>query len=73
MLDIKLIRTDPDAVKEGIRKRCLDLDAVVDEILSIDAARRELGSKTDALKADAERGLQGHPPTEEGGRAMWRL
>ncbi len=52
MLDIKLIRTDPDAVKEGIRKRCLDLDAVVDEILSIDAARRELGSKTDALKAE---------------------
>lgn len=46
MLDIKLIRTDPDAVKEGIRKRCLDLDAVVDEILSIDAARRELGSKS---------------------------
>lgn len=45
MLDIKLIRTDPDAVKEGIRKRCLDLDAVVDEILSIDAAGGSWGAK----------------------------
>ncbi|MCI8554909.1 MAG: serine--tRNA ligase [Clostridiales bacterium] len=52
MLDIKLIRSEPDTVKAAIRKRCLELDSVVDEILSIDAQRRTLGAKTEALKAE---------------------
>ena len=52
MLDIKMVRNEPEAVKAAVKKRCLDLDSVVDEILSIDAERRALGAKTEALKAE---------------------
>ena len=51
MIDIKLVRSNPDYVKAAVRKREMDLDAVIDEILQIDAERRELSGKTDALKA----------------------
>ena len=52
MNDIKLIRTNPDLVKANIRKREMDLDAVVDEIIAIDAKRRELTGSTEAMKAE---------------------
>ena len=52
MLDIKLIRSNPEAVKAGIRKREMDLDAVVDEILSIDEKRRELTGHAESMKAE---------------------
>ena len=52
MLDIKMVRNEPEAVKAAVKKRCLDLDNVVDEILAIDAERRALGAKTEALKAE---------------------
>ncbi len=52
MLDIKLVRSDPDLVKAGIRKRDMDLDAVVDEILDIDARRRQLAGKVEGMKAE---------------------
>ena len=52
MLDIKLIRSDPQQVKDAIRKREMDLDATVDEILEIDAERRRLTGQTEALKAE---------------------
>ena len=45
MLDIKLIRTDPDAVKEGIRKRCLDLTRWWMKSSASTPPRRELGAK----------------------------
>ncbi len=52
MLDIKLIRENPDKVKEGIRKRELDLDGVVDDILLYDEKRRELTGVVDGLRAE---------------------
>ncbi len=52
MLDIKLIRSNPEEVKAGIRKREMDLDAVVDEILSIDEKRRELTGHAESMKAE---------------------
>lgn len=51
MLDIKVIRENPDKVKAAMKSRNKDMDALVDEILSIDAQRRELIVKTDELKA----------------------
>ena len=51
MVDIKLVRTNPDFVKEAVRKREMDLDAVIDEILEIDVKRRQLSAETDAMKA----------------------
>lgn len=52
MLDMKLLRSDPDAVKAAIRKREIDLDAVVDEILALDAQRREATGRVEKLKAE---------------------
>ena len=38
MLDIKLIRDNPDYVKAAVKKREMNLDNVVDEILKIGRA-----------------------------------
>jgi seryl-tRNA synthetase len=51
MLDIKLIRNNPDEVKQELKKRNTSLDKEIDAILSIDAKRREINSQSDALKA----------------------
>ena len=52
MLDIKVIRENPEMVKAAMKTRNKDMDAVVDEILTIDAERRELMQATDALKME---------------------
>ena len=52
MLDIKLIRENPDKVKAAMKTRNTDMDAIVDEILAIDKQVRELTQKADALKAE---------------------
>ncbi len=51
MLDLKKIRTDADGVKAAIKKREMDLDSVVDEILAIDEKRRALTGEVEAMKA----------------------
>ena len=52
MLDIKVIRENPERVKAAMKTRNKDMDAYVDAVLAIDAERREITSKTDALKAE---------------------
>ena len=52
MLDIRVIRENPERVKAAMKTRNKDMDALVDEVLAIDAERREITSKTDALKAE---------------------
>ncbi|MDL2219964.1 serine--tRNA ligase [Ruminococcaceae bacterium OttesenSCG-928-O06] len=51
MLDIKLLRTQPEKVKAALRKRQMDLDGVIDEILALDAERRGLIGETEEMKA----------------------
>ena len=52
MLDIKLIRTQPDEVKAALRKREVNLDAVIDDILALDEQRRARTAAVDTLKAE---------------------
>ncbi len=52
MIDIKWIRTNPDLVKANIKKREMNLDSLVDEILAIDVQRRELTGKVEGMKAE---------------------
>ncbi len=52
MLDIKLIRENPQKVKDAMKTRNKDMDAIVDEILDIDKKVREITQKADALKAE---------------------
>ena len=51
MLDIRVIRENPDMVKAAMKTRNKDMDAVVDEVLAIDVERRALMAETDAMKA----------------------
>lgn len=52
MLDIKIIRENPDRVKAALKTRNADYDSYIDEILEIDEKRRKLSTETDALKAE---------------------
>lgn len=52
MLDIKLIRENPDYVKTAIRKRELDMDAEIDRILALDVQRRQATGAVEAKKAE---------------------
>lgn len=52
MIDIKLIRETPDLVKEGIKKREMNLDSVVDEILVLDGEVRQMKAAVEALRAE---------------------
>lgn len=52
MIDINLIRTNPELVKENIRKKFQDAKLpLVDEALALDSKRRALISEGDALRA----------------------
>jgi len=50
MLDAKLIRNNPDLVKQAMRNRNKNLDAEIDRFLEIDRERRTLIQKADELK-----------------------
>ncbi len=52
MLDIKLIKEDPEKVKELLAAKEYDASKEIDEILKLDVMRRELIGKTEALKAE---------------------
>ena len=52
MLDIKLIRENPELVKSNIKKKFQDKKLhLVDEVLELDKKKRELQSEGDALRA----------------------
>ena len=52
MLDIKLIRTQPELVKENIKKKFqLDKLVLVDEVVALDAEYREARTRADNLRA----------------------
>ena len=52
MLDIRLIRENPDKVKAAMRTRNKDMDDLVDQVLALDVRRRELMGATDAMKQE---------------------
>ena len=51
MLDINLIRENPDVVRESLRNRQMD-PAPVDDVLKLDVDRRGLLSEVETLKAE---------------------
>ena len=52
MIDIKLIRSKPESIKAGAKKRNYDADAIVDDILAIDAQRREITARAESMRAE---------------------
>jgi seryl-tRNA synthetase len=53
MLDIKLIREDPEPFRQALARR--DLAERVDELLAADARRRELTARVEELRAEQNR------------------
>ncbi len=54
MFDIKLIRENPEKVKESLKKKKVDL-TLVDDAMSLDKRRRELLGEVEKLKAENNR------------------
>ena len=54
MLDIKLIRENPDAVKASIAKKGVKPESV-DEVLAVDLKRRDIIGTVETLKAENNR------------------
>ena len=53
MIDIKLIRQNPEKVKEGIAKKQIKVD--VDRLLSLDKQKREMLKKIEALRSEQKK------------------
>ena len=67
MIDIRLIRTDPEFVKKAVAKKADGLDAVIDQILEIDKERREMTGKTEAMKAEQNAATKRIPQIKKAG------
>ncbi len=68
MLDIRLIRRDPDAVRAALARRGPEAAATVDRVLELDERWREVTTELEQLRAEqnqAGRGLKGAPSPEQ--------
>jgi seryl-tRNA synthetase len=55
MLDLKVVRDDPEGVKAALAKRGAGTAELVDRLLEADATRRRLVTEVDALRAEQKR------------------
>lgn len=67
MIDIKYLREKPEEIKARIRKREMDLDSVVDEILTVDAQKREQMGKIETMKAEKNAASKQIPQIKKAG------
>ena len=67
MLDIQLIRRDPDAVRAALRRRGEAAAAAVDRLLELDHRWRTIRAELEELRAEQNRASKGRkgPPTPE--------
>ena len=63
MLDKREIRENPDAVKDAVRKKGIDLD--VDELLRLDKLSRELQHDLDQTQAKRKSSASGTVVSDE--------
>ena len=67
MIDIKYLREKPEEIKARIRKREMDLSEIVDEILVVDAEKREQMGKIEAMKAEQNAASKQIPQIKKAG------
>ena len=68
MLDIKLIKENPDAVKAGLKAKEVDCDATIDRILELDEERRTLIASTEQRKARQNKVSKEIPALKKAGK-----
>ncbi len=67
MLDIKLVRSQPDMVKQAMRSRNKDMDALIDQVIALDGKRREITASVEALKAEQNQASKQIPQIKKEG------
>ncbi len=67
MLDMKVIRANPEHVKQSMKNRGKDMDGLIDKMLEIDAERRTILQKADALKAEQNKASKEIPVLKKQG------
>jgi len=55
MIDIRLVRSDPDSVRAALQRRGPGVGAVVDELVELDALARRLSAERDTARADIKK------------------
>ena len=68
MLDLKVIRSNPEMVKEAMRHRNKDMDQLIDDLLAADADLRALSTANDALKAEQNKASKEIPMLKKQGQ-----
>lgn len=68
MLDIKFVRANPQKVKDAVRSRNGNLDALIDELLEIDNQRRDLNSRVESMKAEQNQASKQIPMLKKEGK-----
>lgn len=68
MLDIKVIRANPDLVKQAMKNRNKDMDKEIDEILAIDEERRAINVAVDNMKAEQNKASKLIPTYKKEGK-----
>lgn len=71
MLDMKLIRTEPDKIRQAMKNRNKDIS--IDGILILDNARRELIFETDNMKAEQNKVSKQIPQLKKEGKDVAAL
>jgi seryl-tRNA synthetase len=66
VLDLRLIRSDPDAVRRALARR--QADGPLDELLALDEQRRALQTEADDLRAERNRASQAIGEAKRAGR-----
>ena len=68
MLDIKIIRDNPEEVKTRLKSKLVDCDAAIDRIMVLDGTRRELIFKTENAKSEQNRVSKDIPQLKKAGQ-----
>ena len=67
MLDIRLIREEPEKVKELLGRKEFDASEIVDRILELDALRRDLIARGESMKAEQNAASKSIPALKKSG------
>ena len=67
MIDIRLVRTDPDTVRAALERRGAGTGAVVDELRDLDERSRELARERDGARAEIKQLSQKVAAARKGG------
>lgn len=67
MIDIKIIREETQKVKNGMKAKGVDCDAVIDAIIELDDKRKKILAESESLKAEQNRVSKTIPALKKAG------